>query len=180
MNNWYVITGGPSTGKSTLLAELTKLGHKTLPEAARVIINKSVAEGKSVDEIRLDEKKFQHKVLDYKIEIERDHPKELLTFFDRGMHDTLAYLKLNKFEIENKVIKAVKRSKYKKVFLLDPLDSYETDYARIETKAESIKLNTLLRDIFSEYGMVPIPVPAVSPSDRAEFVLRHIDEPTKI
>lgn len=34
----YVLTGGPGTGKTTLLKELAKRGYQTVPEAARLVI----------------------------------------------------------------------------------------------------------------------------------------------
>lgn len=174
-NQWYVITGGPSTGKSTLLKELESLGYTTLPEAARTVIDRAIATGKTVNELRANEAKFQLDVLKHKQEIERDHARDTLTFFDRGMHDTLAYLELINEKIDNAVIDAVKKSKYKKVFLLDPLSIYESDYARTETQEEALKLNALLHKAFSDYGMEPVKVPALSPSERAQFVLQHID-----
>lgn len=175
MNNWYVITGGPSTGKSTLLDELSKLGHKTLPEAAREIIDEGLKSGKTLEEIRKNEKTFQRKVLDHKINTEKILPKEVQTFLDRGIHDTLAYLQLKKIDIEENVFEAVKNADYKKVFLLDPLDTYNLDYARTETQNEAIKLNELLYKVFANHGLRPIRVPVLSPADRAKFVLRHID-----
>ena len=106
MNKWYVVTGGPATGKTTLLAELEKLGHTTLPEAARIIIDQGIAEGKTVAEIRADEAQFQLKILMHKRRTEKYHPEDMLTFFDRGMHDTLAYLKLRGFKLEKNIIDA--------------------------------------------------------------------------
>ena len=180
MNNWYVVTGGPSTGKSTLLAELSQKGFKTLPEAARVVIDEGILSGKSIDQIRRDEKAFQHAVLQKKKEVESTHSNELLTFFDRGMHDTLAYLKLHGFEIEDWVEKAMSNAKYRSVFLLEPLPLYQKDYARTETAAESRKLNQLLYDAFTDYGMTPILVPVLSPTERADFVLQHVEQASKI
>ena len=46
-SSWYVITGGPSTGKTTLLEELAKRGYKTIPEVARVVIDEGIAAGKT-------------------------------------------------------------------------------------------------------------------------------------
>lgn len=174
MNNWYVITGGPSSGKTTLLTELEKRGYATLPEAARIIIDEAIAAGKTVEELRSDEKKFQEVVLGYKIKVESEHPAELLTFFDRGIHDTLAYLQLKALTIDANVLQAMRIARYKQVFLLDPLHNYTIDYARTETPDETITLNRLLLNAFSDYGMEPIRIPVLSPSERADFVLQHI------
>ena len=81
-NNWYVITGGPSAGKTTLLAELEKLGYKTIPEAARTLIDEAVAEGIDVNALRVDEKRFQEDVARLKESIETTHDASTPTFFD--------------------------------------------------------------------------------------------------
>ena len=174
MNKWYVVTGGPATGKTTLLAELEKLGHTTLPEAARIIIDQGIAEGKTVAEIRADEAQFQLKILMHKRRTEKYHPEDMLTFFDRGMHDTLAYLKLRGFKLEKNIIDAMKSSRYKKVFLLEPLDTYQLDYARTETAHDAKRLNKLLYESYDEHGMTPIMVPALPVRERVSFVLNNI------
>ena len=43
--NFYVITGGPGSGKTTVLAELMRLGHRCIPEDARAVIQEQVASG---------------------------------------------------------------------------------------------------------------------------------------
>jgi predicted ATPase len=175
-NKWYVITGGPSVGKTTLLAELEKLGHSTLPEGARIVIDNGIVNGKTVQEIRADERKFQMDVLAHKIRTELKQPENALTFFDRGMHDTLAYLRLYDFDISEEVLEAMQNAQYQQVFLLEPLETYDVDYSRTESREEALKLNKLLADAYTEYGMQLISVPAMTPSERAKFVLAQLDE----
>ena len=174
MNNWYVVTGGPSTGKTTLLAELEKLGHKTIPEAARVVIDEALAKGISVEELRADEKRFQEDVARVKETVEAERDPNTLTFFDRGMQDTTAYMRHYGFTIEPWVKALTDKSRYQKVYLLEPLPTYETDYARTEDKDFSQHLHKLLHDAYTECGMEPIIVPAVSVEDRVKFVLDRV------
>jgi|SRR3990167_1604880 len=176
VNNWYVITGGPSTGKTTLLAELEKLGHSTIPEAARTLIDKALAKGISVAEFRADEKRFQEDVAHLKAEIEATHNTDLLTFFDRGMQDTIAYMRYYGYNIEKKIENYMKNSIYKNVFLLEPLSAYRSDYARTEDHGFTKKMHKLLHDAYSEFGMKPILVPALASAQRANFVLDYIKE----
>ncbi len=129
---WYVVTGGPSSGKTTLLHELKKQGHVTIPEAARVVIDQSLAKGLTLAEIRADEKHFQDIVMKYKVDAEAHLDQTQLTFFDRGLHDTIAYLHANQLNIEDWVQQAVSGALYHKIFWLEPLMTYEQDYARNE------------------------------------------------
>lgn len=178
-NNWYVITGGPCTGKTTLLAELATLGHATVPEAARLIIDEGFAQGKTLKEIRADEQKFQHVVLERKKMIEANTMRETVTLFDRGMHDTIAYLKQYGWEITKAVEEIIKNATYRKVFLLEPLPHHENDYARTEDKTFTVKLNKLLRRTYQDAGLPVISVPPLPLAERVDFVLKHIQNKTE-
>lgn len=173
-NNWYVITGGPSTGKTTLLKELGKLGHKTIPEAARTVIDEAMEKGISVEELRSDEKRFQDDVARLKEKIEAAHDKSVLTFFDRGMQDTVAYMRHYGFNIDEWIAALMDKAKYQKVFLLEPLSTYQSDYARTEDQDFAKSLHKLLHDAYTEFGMEPIYVPAVSLNDRVKFILDKV------
>ncbi len=179
-NNWYVVTGGPAVGKSTLLAELEKLGYKTLPEAARDVIDEGLAAGKSLEEVRGDEYQFQFDVLERKVRNEQQQASDELVFFDRGMHDTVAYLRLHDFEINQDVVQTTRQASYKQVFLLEPLEQYTEDYARTESREEALQLNQLLAAAYTEYGLKVVKVPVLPPVERAQFVLDHIkqEQPT--
>ncbi|PZR03085.1 MAG: hypothetical protein DI539_26790, partial [Flavobacterium psychrophilum] len=50
--NWYVITGGPCTGKTTVVELLAKRGYVTIAEQARHYIDTQKVEGRTVEEIR--------------------------------------------------------------------------------------------------------------------------------
>ena len=173
-NNWYVVTGGPSVGKTTLLDELAELGNMTLPEAARVVIDEGIETGRTVEEIRQDELAFQMEVLERKQITENNQQPGQLIFFDRGMHDTLAYFRLHGFEITDPVKTAMETAGYRRVFLLEPVGEFQKDYARTESASEALKLNELLRQVYEEYGMEVISVPALPPAERAGFILQHL------
>jgi hypothetical protein len=50
--NWHVTTGAPSSGKTSLIDQLANKGFRTVPETARVHIEKEMARGRTIDEIR--------------------------------------------------------------------------------------------------------------------------------
>lgn len=88
---WYVITGGPSSGKTTLLERLHDLGYNTVPEAARVLIDEYEAKGIPAKDLRKDERLFQQRVLQMKLKIEEETPRDRVVFFDRGVPDSIGY-----------------------------------------------------------------------------------------
>lgn len=173
-NNWFVITGGPSSGKTTLISELHKLGYKTVPEAARQVIDEAVAAGRPVSELRSDEKRFQEEVLRLKLKVEAGLARKETVIFDRGMQDTTAYLRSIDAEIDHWIEEAVSKSTYKQVFLLEPLSAYETDYARMESGEEALRIYTLLEEAYSEAGMTPIKVGALSVEKRLAIILKYL------
>ena len=129
-SNWYVITGGPSSGKTTVLKELAKLGYVVYPEAARVFIDKEMKKGKSLKEIRGNEAEFQRKVLKIKVEVEKTAPKDKIVFFDRAIPDSIAYYQIAGLNPQE-VLRFCPKRKYKKIFFLEQLP-FGQDYARIE------------------------------------------------
>lgn len=175
-NNWYVITGGPCTGKTTLLAELGKHGYATVPEAARLVIDEGFAAGKTIEQIREDEKLFQYQVLRRKEAIEAKTDKKPLTFFDRGMHDTIAYLQSYSWPIDDEVKEACLIASYEKVFLLDPLPFFEEDGGRTEDASFTQKINQLLEKAYEQNGLTVIHVPVLPIKDRVRFILEHVNK----
>ena len=89
--NWYVITGEPSSGKTKVIEYLAFLNYAIIPEAARILIDTEASKGKTIEEIRGDEAEFQKRALEMKIEIENRIPPKQITFFDRGIPDSVAY-----------------------------------------------------------------------------------------
>ena len=89
--NWYVITGGPSTGKTTVINLLSERGYKTTIEHARHYIDTMKNEGNTVEEIRANKRKFQLGVLDMQIEQEAELSRSDIVFLDRAIPDAMAY-----------------------------------------------------------------------------------------
>ncbi len=169
-NNWFVITGGPSSGKTTVLKELARLGYKTVSEAARSIIDNALAEGMPIEQLRADEKHFQEVVAKKKSEIESSLNENEIIFFDRGMHDTLAYLQSYNFEVKAWVDKLLQTSVYSKVFVLEQLPSFTQDYARTEDTAFVESINQLIYAAYEGHGMKPITIKVASPRQRAKII----------
>jgi len=172
--NWYVITGGPSSGKTTILKELAKLGYLIYPEAARVFIDREMAKGKSLEEIRGNEAEFQEKVFKIKVEIEKSAPKDEIVFFDRAIPDSIAYYQICGLD-PKEVLKLCKRKRYRKIFFLEQLP-LEQDYARTEDKKTIERLNKLLKESYKKLGYEVIKIPAMSVKDRLERILKEIEK----
>ena len=172
--NWYAITGGPSSGKTTVLNELAKLGYTVYPEAARVFIDQEMAKGKSLKEIRSDEAKFQRKVLKMKIEVEKTAPKDKIVFFDRAIPDSIAYYQICGLD-PKEVLKFCRGKRYRKIFLFEQIP-FENDYARVENEKTILKLNKLLKESYENLGYEVIKISAVSVKERVKKILAEIKD----
>ncbi len=171
--NWYVITGGPSTGKSKTIDYLAFLGYLIRPEVARILIDDELSKGKTIEEIRGDEKSFEHKILKIKIETEEAAPKKDLIFWERGLPDSIVYIKRYMGD-HNLAVQASKRRQYKGVFILDMLPVYDKDYARTETSAKAKEIHEALYNCYTELGYKVIRVPVAPISERAGFIIKQV------
>ncbi len=171
--NWYVITGGPSSGKTSVINLLQKRGYKIVPEAARVFIDQEISKGKSIQELRKDEASFQGEILSRKIQIESQLPPEEIVFLDRAVPDTVVYSLIsgvNTKEIQDLChIEGI----YKKVFLMDQLPFME-DYARTEDTATAVRLSFLLGKVYKDLDYEVISVPILPVEERVAFILERL------
>lgn len=173
VNNWYVITGAPSSGKTTTLKALEKKGYKIFYEWARIYIDQEMKKGRALKDIRKNELEFQRKILDLKVNFEKKLSKKDLVFMERGVPDSIAYMKLAGGKKDQILEKALKNCYYKKVFLLE-LIKYELDYARTESQEEAQLLEKLLEKSYAEINIPIVRVPKMSVEERAEFILKNL------
>ena len=62
--NWYVITGGPGSGKTTTVNLLKERGYITTFEHARHYLDTQRLKGKTIEDVRKRQREFQLGVLD--------------------------------------------------------------------------------------------------------------------
>ena len=169
---WYVLTGGPCAGKTTLIFELEKRGYSVVPEPARLIIDRRLASGESIEKIVTDPDWLPSVVRLARSQAE-ETPTDQTYFFDRAIPDSLAYYQLNKKEIDDEFRAALASVRYKKVFLLDLID-FVNDEARSETPEQAMILHGLIRDGYVDQGYEIIEVPVLPVPERADFVLARL------
>ncbi|MEM5794016.1 MAG: AAA family ATPase [Candidatus Aenigmatarchaeota archaeon] len=65
--SWYVITGEPSSGKTTILKKLEELGYFVVPETARILIDKYIK--KRYTSTKIKKKRKSISKTSFKVEI---------------------------------------------------------------------------------------------------------------
>ncbi len=171
--NWYVITGGPGSGKTTMVNLLKARGYKTTIENARHYFDMQRLNGTTVEEVRKHQEDFQLKVLELQIELEKSLPPDDVVFLDRAIPDALAYYCYLNIVIDPKLSDAMHTIAYKKVFILDCLPLVQ-DYARTEDEVAQKKIHTAIINVYESLPFPVVHVPVLLPHERVDFILKNL------
>jgi len=171
-----VITGGPSTGKTTLIEALKKKGYRCFDEISREVIQEYQAKGISQPFVshpqEFSDQLFLGRIRQYTSAENLEYSK---VFYDRGIHDVIAYLNHIKEEVPQNYIDGATSNKYSTIFILSPWESiYTKDSERFESFEEAKKIHQALIDTYTHFGYSPIEVPFETIENRVSFILNTL------
>ncbi|KVP60772.1 ATPase [Burkholderia ubonensis] len=174
---FFVVTGGPGSGKSTLIDALERAGCARSQEAGRGVIRDQVA----VDGPALpwrDRSAFAELMLGWEM---RSHHLARQArgpvFFDRGVPDVIGYLRLSGLAVPAHAEAAARRFRYhRRVFIAPPWpDIYTQDAERRQDFAEAVRTCDAMVECYASYGYRLIELPRASVKARVRFVLDALD-----
>ncbi len=174
-----VITGGPGTGKTSVI-KLLKKRYLIAPESARLIIardkhfrGKNAVQAKG---LKFQEAIWSLEVKHYARALMLRHEKYL--FFDRGFFDGFAYAQLGNLRDIEDARGLAHHIVYDLVFVLDPLPRryYGNDAVRAETYERALEIHKLIVGAYRKFGYTPIRVPFDTVENRARFILKVLDK----
>ncbi len=171
-----VITGGPGTGKTSIINELLRRDFICLEEVSRQVILE--AQKKGIDQLFLTEPLlFSDMLLEGRRKQfeEANLSNEAFTFLDRGIPDVVAYMDYLGTNYPERFVEACKNFNYEHVFILAPWQQiYVSDNERYESFDQAVQIHDHLINTYSKYGYELHDVPFGSVESRADFILNIV------
>jgi len=175
-NTIIVITGGPGSGKTTLIKELILKGYTCYPEISREITLQ--AQERGIGQLFLEKPLlFSELLLEGRAKQYLDAKAEGtdIVFLDRGLPDVLAYMHYIGDSYPAAFDEACREHTYTKAFFLPPWEEiYTADQARYENYQQAELIGSHLQETYTQYGYNLIEVPKDTPQNRIDFILGHL------
>lgn len=171
-----VITGGPGTGKSSIINELIKRGFFCLEEISRQVTLDARKDG--IEQLFLTKPLLFSELLlkgrTKQFNQANSSDKEVV-FFDRGIPDIVAYMDYIGDTYPQEFINACQNYVYDQVFILAPWQEiFKSDSERYENFEQAIQIHENLLNTYKNYGYNLIDVPFGSIESRTDFIIDFI------
>ncbi|MFV3073480.1 AAA family ATPase [Niveispirillum fermenti] len=177
MKNYFVITGGPGSGKTTLAEALQAQGMICMPEAGRAIIRDQMAiAGTALP--WADRASFAEQMLGWEMRSHHEagrHGKAPVVF-DRGIIDVIGYLRHCGLPVPGHAARAASLFRYHPfVFVAPPWPAiYVQDAERRQDADEAAATCRAMEDAYRAHGYSPIALPLAPVAARIAFVRDHV------
>lgn len=172
---FYVITGGPGSGKSSLVDALSEAGFDTMPEAGRAIIRDQLdVDGNALpwaDRAAFADLMFARDLCSY-----RNAARSKPVVFDRGIPDVVGYPHLCDLPVPPRLLEAVRLHRYNRtVFVAPPWpEIFVQDAERKQTLADAEATYRTMVEVYSSLDYELVSLPRVSVEERVQFVRTHV------
>lgn len=172
-----VITGGPGTGKSSVIDELKSRNYTCVEEVSRQVTLDARKDG--IEQLFLTKPLlFSELLIKARLqqfnEVNTNDQKTV--FMDRGLPDILGYMDYIGESYPNYFISSCETHRYDQVFILVPWKAiFKNDNERYETFDQAVSIHKALLHSYEGFGYVLIDVPFTTVSKRTDFILDHLN-----
>ncbi len=174
-----VITGGPGTGKTSLVRQLEENGFLCYHEIIRDLTSDAINGSDPSDFVTNplafvdDPFSFNEKILMGRLRQfqEASSATSPIVFFDRGMPDVLAYMDYFQQKYDDEFTNACYINRYDEVVILPPWERiYTSDNERFESFEEASAIHLALLKTYRQFDYTPVIVPTGTVEERLHFV----------
>lgn len=178
-----VITGGPSTGKTSVIQNLEARGFACVHELVRSLTaNEKNGTNKQVFTVNPivsvdDPIKFNNQLLSGRVEQYKNAEKatDEVIFFDRGIPDVHAYMNCFGQSYDKAFEAPAYTYRYDRILLMPPWqDIHVVDEERFESFEVSQKIHEHLKETYRYFGYSPTIVPKGTIEERTAFIIDQL------
>ena len=175
MNKKYIITGGPGTGKTSIINELRKRGFYCVNENSRSIISEQIKQGGDILPWK-DQISFENQITKIRTNEYLSSPKDSVCFFDRSSIDSIAYLKIKNLDVPSEIIELTKQCSFNKNIFYTPIweEIYKNDKERKENIESAKTIEKAIMETYKLKGYKLIKIPKLSIKKRTDFIISKI------
>lgn len=172
-DRFFVLTGGPGAGKTTLIKALRNRGFATTEEAGRGVIRQQAQAGGGALPWA-DREGFAAAMFDWELcSYRQAERRKGAVFFDRGLADTIGYLRLEGLEIPSRMEEEAWRLRYNaRVFIAPPWKAiFGPDEERRQSWEVAVRTYETMALTYLEFGYTLVELPRAPVPERVRFVL---------
>jgi predicted ATPase len=172
MNQKYIITGAPGTGKTSIINELKRRGLRCVDESSREIIAEQIKTGGEILPWK-NQIAFENQIANMRTQQYLASPEDCICFFDRSTLDCIAYLKLNNLETTSQIIENIKKCNFNKTVFYTPIwkEIYINDSERKENIEKAIEIENTIMKTYKSQGYELVKIPKLSIAERVDFII---------
>ncbi|WP_373356049.1 AAA family ATPase [Pseudoroseicyclus sp. CXY001] len=175
-DHFFVVTGGPGAGKTSLITELARRGFHTIPESGRAVIREEMASGG-------DALPWADRMAYAEQMLARDRQAHqgaaglrCPVIFDRGIPDGIGYLRLCGAPVPPAMAAAARAQRYNRRVVFAPYwaEIFAQDPERRQGPAEAEATGAALRDTYAGLGYRLVELPRASVAARADWMIAEL------